>query len=159
MIPNRILLNQGKVILSVVFLSYRQCLGFLRASLSMKTKSKQAFSNSTFSVSSSTRAPTSFSNGPTFSLGIHLLLMYLKKPFLLSLIPLAGFNSKWTLAFLVAYLHALTTFLYSSQVACLSFHIPLTFLFHLSLARSSLLIHAVLLPPLLDFFLRGMHRS
>jgi len=78
--------------------------------------------------------------------------MYLKKPYLLSLTCLARFNSRWALAFLVASLHALTTFLYSSQVACPSFHIPWTFLFHLSSARSSLLIHVGLLPPFLDFF-------
>ena len=37
--------------------------------------------------------------------------------------------------------------------------IPQTFLFHLSSARSSLLIHVGLLPPFLDFLLRGMQRS
>ncbi|KAM6408290.1 leucine-rich repeat-containing protein 56 [Rhynochetos jubatus] len=67
-------------------------------------------------------APASFSSGSTFSLIFLLLLMYVKKPFLLSLTSLARFNSKRALAFLVASLHDLTTFLYSSQVASSFFH-------------------------------------
>uniref|UniRef100_A0A8B9S2F8 Uncharacterized protein n=1 Tax=Apteryx owenii TaxID=8824 RepID=A0A8B9S2F8_APTOW len=120
---------------------------------------KKACSNSAFSVSFVTRAPTPFSKGPTFSLVFLLLLMYLKKPFLLSLTSLARFNSKRALAFLVASLHTLTTFLYSSQVACPPFHFLYTSFLWLSFARSSLLIHAGLLPPLLDFLLIGMHCS
>lgn len=45
-----------------------------------------------------------------------LLLVYWREPFLLSLTSLARFNSKWTLAFQIAFLHTLKTFLYPSQV-------------------------------------------
>lgn len=61
-----------------------------------KTEANKTFSNSTYSVSFITTAPTSFSSTPTFSLVFLLLLMYLKKPFLLSLTSLASFDSKWT---------------------------------------------------------------
>ena len=79
--------------------------------LALKTKAKKAFINFVFSVSSITRTPTSFSSSPTLSLVFHLLPMYLKKPFLLSLTSLATFNYRWVLHFLVASLRALTTFL------------------------------------------------
>lgn len=46
-----------------------------------------------------------------------LLLIYLRKPFLLSLKSLVTFNSKWMLAFLCASLNTLKTFLHSFQVA------------------------------------------
>jgi len=85
--------------------------------LALKAEAKKAFSSSAFSASSVTRTPASFSSGPTLSLVFRLLLMYLNKPFLLSLTPLAGFNSRWTLAFLVASLHALTTFLYCGKMS------------------------------------------
>lgn len=48
--------------------------------------------------------------------------MYLKKPLLLSLTSLARFNSKWALAFLIAFLHTLIT----SQVAFPCFHLMLS---------------------------------
>lgn len=62
----------------------------------------------------------------------HLLLMYLKKPFLLSLSSIDGFNSKWALAFLFTSLHTLTKFLYSSQLPRSFLHIPYTSFFCLS---------------------------
>jgi len=94
---------------------------------------------STFSVSSTTRAPTSLSSRPIFFLVFCLLLIYLKKPFLLSLTSLGRFNSRWALAFLISSLLSLTTFLYSSQVACPSFQVLQTFPFCLSFTRGSLL--------------------
>ena len=89
----------------------------------MKSEAK-AFSNSTFSVFSVTRAPTSFSSGPPFFLVFRLLLKYLMQSCLLSLTSFARFSSRWALAFLVASLHALTVFLNSSEVAYPSCHIP-----------------------------------
>lgn len=43
-----------------------------------------------------------FNSGPYIFLSILLLLMYLKKPFLLALISFTRFNSKWALTFLIA---------------------------------------------------------
>lgn len=48
---------------------------------------------------------------------LHFAFDMLEEAFLIVLISLARFNSKWALAFLISSLHALTIFLCSSQVA------------------------------------------
>jgi len=48
---------------------------------------------------------------------LHFAFDILKEAFLIVLISLTQFNSKWALAFLISSLHALTIFLCSSQVA------------------------------------------
>jgi len=102
MVSNLIFLEQEKLCLSPGYsLTSRDW-----DALAMKTEAKQACSNSAFSVPSVTTAPTSFSSHPTFSLAFHLLLVYLKKPFFLSLTSLAGFNSRCILSFLIASLCA-----------------------------------------------------
>ena len=52
---------------------------FWGLALALETEAKKAFSNSAFSASSVTRAPTSFGSGLTFSLGFRLLLMYFSR--------------------------------------------------------------------------------
>lgn len=89
----------------------------------MKTETKKAFSISAFSVSSVFRVPAPFSSRHTFYLYFLLLLMYLKKFFLLFSTSLARFNSKLALAILIAFMHTLTMSLHSIQVACPRFHL------------------------------------
>lgn len=64
MISNQILLDQRKFFLSPDSLSYPQGLGFLGPVLAVKAEAKKVFNNSTFSVSSYQRHPTS-SRGET----------------------------------------------------------------------------------------------
>lgn len=127
--------------------------------LAVKTEAKKAFTNSAFSVSSVSRVPAPFSNRHRFSLNFLLLLMNLKKRFLMCFMSLDRFNSKWDLAVLLAFLLALTTSLCSSWVACPCFHLLYNCCLCLSFFSSSLFIHADILLPLLDFLLIGMHRS
>lgn len=115
-----------------------------KAVLALKTETKKLFSCS-----------TAFSSRPLFSLVSLLLLTYLKKPFLLSLISLTRFNSKpspshpWCPDNLPVFLPwAQTPFPRSNY-----------FFFHLSFSMSSLLIHVGLLPPLPDLLLFGVHQS
>ena len=92
-------------------------MGLLRTASSSTTDTRKAFSKSAFSVSSVIRVPTSLISEPTLPLVLVLSAVYLKKPFLLSLTPLARFNSNEALAFLVASLHPPTTVFCSSQVS------------------------------------------
>lgn len=68
----------------------------MRSGLSSKDWSKEGIQQ--FCLSFVTRAPTLLSTRPTFSLVFFLLLIYLKKPFLLSFASLARFNFIWALA-------------------------------------------------------------
>lgn len=96
-------------------------------SLSVAIYAKKPFTASAFSASSVTNVAAPFSNGPTFPLVFLLVLVYLKKPFLLSLTSLAKFSSRWTLSFLIQFLHNLTASQYSFQVTCLWFHLLCVF--------------------------------
>lgn len=81
----------------------------------VKTEAKKkAFSNSSFSESFKTTASDPHSSRPISSLVFLLLLIYLKKPSLLSFTP----STRWDLAFPSQPLHTPITFLYSSRVAC-----------------------------------------
>jgi len=84
MTSDKLLLNKGDVYLSPDSFSYRIC-NFLEAVLAVVTEANRVLGISAFSASPVTRAPTSFSSGPPFSLVIFLLLIYSKKIFLLIL--------------------------------------------------------------------------
>lgn len=114
MIFNLILLNQGKVFLSAEFFSGPLNQRFLHADLGSEDWSKEVLQYfCRFPSSPVASVPASFCSGPIFSLVFLLLLIHLKKPFLLSLTSLTRFNCKWALAFLITFLYTLTTSLYS----------------------------------------------
>lgn len=96
-----------------------------------------------------TRFPVSFSNGATFFLVFILLLIQLKKPFLLP----DTFLTMWALAFLSPLLHVQIVSLYSLGhlslfLLILCFYVSLL---SLSFVRSLLFIHGGIVLPLLDF--------
>jgi len=145
-------LNQWKIFLFADTLSYLQGLELLKSSLSSEDWSKEGIQNFHFL---SILLPWGTLIFPSLAFNVGILK---KKPFLLSFTSFASFNTKRALAFLVASLQALSTFLYSSQVVRPFFHSTWTFL-PFSLSMSYLFIHAGPLPSFHDFLLFGMHRS
>lgn len=85
--------------------------------------------------------------------------MYLQKSFLLPFTSQTNFSSNWTLAFLSSFLHMQPISLCFFQVACLSFHLLYVSFLCLSSHRSSMFIHAGLLPQLLNCLNIVMERS
>lgn len=94
---------------------------------------------------------------------LFLLLMYLKKPFSLSLTSLDRFNSRWALAFRVSFLCILKTSPYPFQVAWPYFHLLYRYTrddyADASIMMRLFSIHAGLLLPLPDFFFVRMYCS
>lgn len=110
-----ILLCKGKIFLSPNILLSPWL------SLAVKTEGKKSFSNCVLSVSSITRAPTSFGSVPTFLLVFLVLLikvLVIEEVLYAVLTFIITLRSKWTLALLVAFLHTLKIFPYSSCMAC-----------------------------------------
>lgn len=86
-----------------------------------RLKQKKTCSISAFSATYLSRVPVPFSRGHTFPLEILLLLTCLKNT--LSWTCSARFNSKWTLGFLLEFLHIVPTSWCSSQVGGLCFYL------------------------------------
>ena len=148
--PDLILFHQGNDCLAPDFLLGSGAWDSWRLALLVKMEAKTAFSTSAFSMSCLTRSPVSLGNGPTFSLVLHLSLLYLQNPILLPLTSLTRSNFSWAVAVLTVSLHAWTVFLCSSLVTCPCFHLLYASFLWLDFVRSSSFIHLCLLAFLLD---------
>lgn len=118
--------------------------GFLKASPTGKNWGEKGLSISVLSMSPPDPCPIE-----QWAL-IFPSLFAADTPFLFPFMSLTRFNYRWVLASLIPLLHAQAVSLYSAWVTWVFLPLLLHFLF-LALVRSSLFIHAGLLPPLLDF--------
>lgn len=121
----------------------------------VKTEAKNSLSMSVFSMSCLTRSPKSLLKGATSYLVILLLLMYLRKLFLLPLMYQTRFTTAGALAFLTIFPAVGTISLFPSYLSLFPCSIKLPVCV-LNLSSGSLFIHAGVLVFFPDFLFVGM---